>query len=230
MQQKRVSYIKKTCILFGIALCVSATSAFSFPSLQDLSQNIQKKLEDLWSKTPIAKELAEWKRARAEAETALKDATLNDALIYDKEYIDEAQNLLSRADTYATKKAYYKAAYLADKARDKAIEAKKLAEKTKKEKIDTAKAELDKIGLNIAQLHEKYQKTNHKIPYEYNELILEWKDLIHALATEQLQDISQNITDIQKKIDTLMEKLNSTEKATLKKDIIKNSAKKQRGE
>jgi hypothetical protein len=62
---------------------------------------------------------------------------------------------------------------------------------------------------------------NHKMPYEYNELILAWRDLTHALAAEQLQDISQNIPYIQKKIDALNAKLNTTEKVTIKKEHLK---------
>ncbi|MGQ9745779.1 MAG: hypothetical protein ACUVQV_07330, partial [Dissulfurimicrobium sp.] len=203
MQRKKVPHIKKICILFGVALCVSVTSAFSFPSLQDIRQAIHEKIENLWARTPAAKELAAWKKARVEAENALKEATINNASTYAHESLFEAQNLLARADSYAAGRAYYKAAYLANKAQDKAIAAKKLAQKTRKERLDAAKTELDAIGLSIAQLGEKYKKMNRKMPYEYNELILAWRDLTHALATEQLQDIFQNIPDIQKKIDYL---------------------------
>ena len=152
MRRKKVLHIKKICILLGVAFCVSATSAFSFPSLQDIRQDIHKKLEYLWAQTPAAKRLAAWKKARAEAENALKEANSNNASTYAYESLAEAQNLLSRADTYAADMAYYKAAYLANKARDKAIASKELAQKIRREKLDTTKTELDAIALSRALL------------------------------------------------------------------------------
>lgn len=206
-------HIKKFCTLGGVFLCVCLTSAFSFPSLQELKQDIHTRLESIWAKTPAAKEQAAWKTARQEAENALNEAKIQeDAARYAQGPLSESETLLSQADHYATAKSYYKAAYLARKAQEKAETAKSLARKTRMEKINQAKAEIDIIEADIKQLSERYQKTKSQIPIEYNELILAWRDLVHAIDIEQLHDISGKIAEIKKRITDLNAKLDTSTK------------------
>ncbi|MGC8735776.1 MAG: hypothetical protein ACP5SG_03200, partial [Dissulfurimicrobium sp.] len=59
------------------------------------------------------------------------------------------------------------------------------------------------------------------IPIEYNELLLAWKDLTNALALEQFEDIENNISTLQNKINELNSKLTSIKKNKIKKHIKK---------
>ncbi|MGC8736153.1 MAG: hypothetical protein ACP5SG_05180, partial [Dissulfurimicrobium sp.] len=170
MQQKKIIYINRYLIVLAIVLYTLATSAFSLPSFQNIKHSIQEQLEKLWEKTPIGKEQKEWRIARQEAISAVKDAEYHNALIYAKQQISDAQNLLLKAYIYANNKEYYEAIYAAKKTKILAIQAKNISQKIKNEKLNKAKNELANLALQIKQLHENYQKINHNIPIEYNEL------------------------------------------------------------
>ncbi len=207
MLHKTLFYIKKFSVLTGIILCMCLTSAFSFPSFQEIEQNIHTKLEYLWNKTPPGKEQMAWQTSRLKAENALKDATvLENAAEYAPKTLSESQIMLSQANHYASTGEYYKAIYLAEKASKKAEEAKNEAQKTREEKISQAKAQLDKIKISINQLDARYKKNNIKATDEYYEIVLAWRDLVHALDIEQLQYLSEKITNIQKRLNDLITK------------------------
>ncbi len=148
-----------------------------------------------------------WQTSRLKAENALKDATvLENAAEYAPKTLSESQIMLSQANHYASTGEYYKAIYLAEKASKKAEEAKNEAQKTREEKISQAKAQLDKIKISINQLDARYKKNNNKATDEYYEIVLAWRDLVHALDIEQLQYLSEKITNIQKRLNDLITK------------------------
>lgn len=213
MLHKTIFYIKKSSVFVGIILFVCLTSAFSFPSFQEIRQDIHKKLEYLWAKTPSAKKKMAWQTAKLKAENAVNEAAvLEDATEYASKSLSESQAMLSQADHYASTGEYYKASYLAEKAYKKAEEAKNEAQKTRTEEINQAKTQLDKIKLSIKQLDAKYKKNNSKVPYEYDEIVLAWRDLVHALDIEQLQYLPEKIAKIQKRLDNLNTKLDTSSK------------------
>lgn len=191
-------------------LLLSLNYAFSLPDPHAVTKKMEESARDLREKGPGMRALAAWHEAWDEAEKAMETARTEGAPRYAPEQYAEAMDLIERAKGYAGQRSYLKAKYLAMQASQTAHAAQETARRIRSEKMDEAKERIDSLGERITGLEKRRETFPPDRQREFDEILLAWKDLYHALALEEFDAIDMLIPEIEKRLEALAVEITPT--------------------
>ncbi len=202
---KQIALKISTLSLLGLVFLLC--SGFTLPSPSELKKDLKEELKKIREKTPGAKQLAYWRDCYDQAVQAIEEAEWQGAERYAPEAWNEALQLLSKAKEYARKKSYQKAAFLARKAREAGTRAKEQAEKARAEALAEAQKALDDLKEKLDKLSSEVPRNARGLVLRFNELVLQWTDLVHAKELEQFEDLKKGVKKLERKIKELSRQL-----------------------
>lgn len=186
----------------GVLLClILASTLMGFRSLdvKEIRKEVRQELARIKEMTPGAKQRKEWLEGRKKAVTALEDAFVSGARRYAPKLWQESLSMLDLADSYASKREFLKASYLASKVAETAGAAGEEAMKRLQSLKERYRQGIDRLYVllrrRVAALPEGERNS-----VEILRLRLGIKDLENALDLEQFQQVREGIQEMNRRL------------------------------